>query len=322
MALAVSGCGGGSGPGTGQPRPQLDPPQAAEPVGAPPAKGGLPGRSLKVGAKPEGVAIDARTGLAAVAVQSPPQLVLVDTRGGRIVRRVPLPGTARHVSLAAPGGPFLVPVEPDDSLVEVRFDGTTRRTEVGDNPHDATAVGDRYFVADEFGSTLTVVRNGAVVGEVPVDAQPGGVATVGDQVAVIAVRAYTVELYDGRADRPRGGGGQSAGLGPSHVVTGPGGRLAIADTRGHALVVYDTEPKLRFARRIPLDGTPLGLATGDDGRVWVALSERNRAFPVDLETGRSGRSIRTVRDPFSLAAGDGVLAIASRSTGTLQITRP
>ncbi len=247
--------------------------------------------------------------------------MLVDTRGEQVVRRVPLPGTARHVSLAKPGGPFLVPVEPDDSLVEVAFDGSTRRTEVGDNPHDATAIGDRIFVADEFGSTLTVVRDGKVVGEVPVDAQPGGVAAVGDQVAVVAVRAYTVELYSD-ADRPLGGGGQSAGLGPSHVVVDPDSRLAIADTRGQALVVYDTVPKLRFKRRIKLGGTPLGLAAGDDGRIWVALSDGNRVFPVDLGDGSIGKDVRTVRDPFSLAAGDGALVIASRSGGTLQIVRP
>ena len=106
------------------------------------------------------------------------------------------------------------------------------------------------------------------------------------------------------------------------MVTGPGGRLAIADTRGRALVVYDTVPELRFRRRVDLAGTPLGLAAGDDGRVWVALSDGNRVFPVDLENGTIGPSVRTVRDPFSLAAGDGALVIASRSTGTLQITRP
>ena len=317
-ALVLAGCGDADRGAAPVPTPQLDPPQAAEPAGAPPVEGTPPGRIVKVGAKPEGVAIDPRSGLAAVAVQSPPRLVLVDVRTGRVERRVPLPGTARHVSLARPGGPFLVPVEPADALVEVGTDGSTRQTAVGDNPHDATAVGNRIFVVDEFGSTLTVVRDGRVVGQVPVDAQPGGAARVGDQVAVIAVRAYTVELYDGRSDRPRGGGAQSAGLGPSHVVTGPAGRLAIADTRGRALVVYDTVPKLRFKRRIGLGGVPVGIAAGD-GRVWVALSNRNQVLPVDLASGRLGDPLATVRDPYSLAAGAGVLAIASRSEGTLQI---
>ena len=318
--VLLAGCGGSDGTKpSAAPTPQLDPPQATEPVGAPPVGGMPPGRVVRVGTKPEGVAYDASTGLAAVAVQSPPRLVLVDAATGGVVRRVPLPGTARHVSLARPGGPFLVPVEPDDSLVRVSQDGGSERVPVGDNPHDATEVGDRTFVVDEFGATMTVVRGGRVVGQVPVDAQPGGVVGVGNRVAVISVRAYTVELYDATSDRPRGGGSQSAGLGPSHVARGSGGRIGITDTRGRALVVYDTRPKLRFRRRIPLDGTPVGIA--GDRRVWVALSDRNQVVPVDLESGEVGEPVRTVRNPWSIAVGGGRLVVASRSEGTLQLTR-
>jgi len=161
----------------------------------------------------------------------------------------------------------------------------------------------------------------------PVDAQPGGVTAVGGQVAVIAVRAYTVELYDGSSDKPRGGGAQSAGLGPSHIAIGPEDRLAITDTRGKALMVYDTRPKLRFRARVDLDGTPVGIA-GDARRgvVWVALSERNRVVPVDLrgEKPKVGKAIDTVRNPFSLAVdpSSGRLAIASQADGTLQLVDP
>ncbi len=134
--------------------------------------------------------------------------------------------------LARPGGPFLVPAENANALVEVDpRTGATRMTKVGDYPHDATAVGPRIFTADEFGSTLSIVRDGRRVGQIPVDAQPGNVVAVGDRVAVVSVRSYTVELYDGRSDRPRGGGSQSAGLGPSHAALGPG---RPAGHHGHA----------------------------------------------------------------------------------------
>lgn len=321
-ALILAGCGGAAE----SPQPQLDPPRATEPAPAPPTEGTPPGRIVKVGERPEGVAIDPQTRLAAVAVRSPNRLVLVDLATHRVRREVPLPGTVRHVGLARPGGPFLVPVESANSLLEVDpRTGATRTTKVGDYPHDATAVGERIFTADEFGSTMSVVRDGRRVGQVPVDAQPGNVVAVGDQVAVIAVRSYTVELYDATVDAPRGGGSQSAGLGPSHAVLGPEGRLAIGDTRGHALMVYDTRPELRFRARVPLDGTPVGLAS-DAGRgvVWVALSERNRVVPVDLrgKEPELGEPVKTVRNPFSVAvdpAGGG-LAIASRTDGTLQVT--
>ncbi|MGI8623321.1 MAG: YncE family protein [Solirubrobacteraceae bacterium] len=324
--VLLAGCGSAprSTPG---PRAQLDPPRAAEPVAAPPVEGTPPGRVVRVGAKPEGVAVDPVTHLAAVAVESPPALVLVDVRTGRVTRRVPLPGNARHVALARPGGPFLVPAETANALVEVDpRTGDARTTKVGDHPHDATAVGARVFTADEFGSTLSVVRGGRRLRSVPVDAQPGGVAAVDGKVAVVGVRAYTVELF-GATDDPRGGGGQSAGLGPSHVVVGPAGRLGIADTRGQALVVYDTRPKLRFRARVPLGGTPVGIA-GDPRRgvVWAALSERNRVVPVDLrgKAPKLGPPVRTVRNPFSVGVDpvSGRLAIASRTAGTLQLVTP
>ncbi|WP_026910757.1 YncE family protein [Patulibacter minatonensis] len=326
----LAGCGSSdtttvTAPG---PRPQLDPPQAAEPVTGPPVTGELPGRTVRVGAKPEGIAVDPDTHVAAVAVQSPDALVLLDDRTGRVLHRVPLPGQVRHVGLAKPGGPFLVPVETADTLVTV--DPATGRelstTKVGNHPHDAAAVGDRIFTADEFGSTISVVRGGKLVGQVPADAQPGGIAAVGDQVALIAVRAYTVELFSA-SDRPRGTGAQSAGLGPSHVVTGPSGRLAIADTRGQALIVYDTEPRLRFRGRIALGGTPVGLAS-DPGRgvVWTALSERGTAVAVDLRGAkpRITKREKTIRNPFSIGVDtdSGRLVVASRSDGTLHLLDP
>lgn len=315
-AAAMAGCGDDA---PSPPRPQLDPPQAAEPVGAPPSED-PPGRVIDVGDTPEGVAYERVSGLVGVAVDSPPRLVLIDPGTGQTVREVPLPGSARHVSAA--DGRFLVPVESADQLVEVTPGREPVVTDVGDGPHDAVKVGGRIFTADEFGSTMSVVRRGRLVGQVPVDAQPGGVAGVDGQVAVVAVRAYTVELYDGRVDSPRGGGGQSAGLGPSHVVVGPDGILAICDTRGRALVLYDTEDRLRFRGRVPLDGTPVGIATDDEGRVWVTLTERNRAVAVDVRAGKVVDSVDTVRNPYTIAAGDGLLAIASEADGTLQLLEP
>jgi len=326
-AAVLAGCGGGDDR-PAPPAPQLDPPGATEPALAPVPDETPPGRIVELGARPEGVAVDVQSRTAAVAVRKPNRLLLIDSATGAVRREVALPGTARHVSVAGPGGPFLVGAESADALVEVDpRSGAKRVTAVGDFPHDATAVGERIFTADEFGSTMSVVRDGRRVGQVPVDAQPGNVVAVGDRVAVISVRAYTVELYDATSDEPRGLGSQSAGLGPSHAVPGPDGQLVIGDTRGRALMVYDTEPQLRFRARVELDGTPVGLAADPDrGRVWVALSERNQAVPVDLrgEQPELGPPVATVRNPFSLAVepATGRLLIASQSEGTLQLVTP
>lgn len=330
-AVVATGCGADGETKTvtvaATPAPQLDPPEATEPVAGKPGGPKPGGIVVAVGKKPEGVAIDPETHVVAVAVQDPDALVLLDSRTGKTLRKVALPGFARHVSLAKPGGPFLVPVEPTDELMTVdprTF--ATSSTPVGDNPHDATAVGPRYFTADEFGSTMSVVRGGRQVGQTPVDAQPGGVTAVGDQVASIAVRAYTIELFSA-TDSPRGGGSQSAGLGPSHAVTGPLGRVGITDTRGQALVLYDTDPRLRFRARVPLGGTPVGIAA-DPGRgtIWLSLSERGQAVPVDVrgEKPKVGRRVNTVINPFSMAVDTdtGRLAVASRTEGTLQLVDP
>lgn len=330
LALTLAACGDKDTPterSGARPAPQLDPPQAAEPVAGPPVAGTPPGRIVRVGNGPEGVAVDSQSHVAAVAVEDPPRLVLVDTRSGERLREVRLPSSARHVSLAAPGGPFLVPCEEADRLVEVDpRTGDARETAVGDNPHDATAIGPRRYTADEFGSTMTVVRDGKATGTVPVDAQPGGIAAVDGKLFVNAVRSYTIEQYSA-GDRPAGSGSQSAGLGPSHVVEGPSGRIAISDTRGQALVVYDTRPRLRFRARVPLGGTAVGLA-GDPGRgtVWVTLSERARVVPVDLRAQEPviGEPVRTARNPLSVGVdtATGRLAVASKADGTLQLVDP
>ena len=289
----------------------------------------MPGVVVKVGAKPEGVAVDSRTGAVAVAVDQPPRLVLIaGARKGltnAAQRQVALPGTARHVELAKSGGPFLVPVETANMLLQVpEGAGPIIRTRVGNHPHDAAYLKGAAYTVDEFGSTLSEVRGGKLTRQVPVDAQPGGVTAVGDTLAITAVRAYTVEQF--RQRDLLGLGAQSAGLGPSHLTHDAAGRLYIADTRGEQLIVYATKPRLKFVGRVRLGGTPLGLAVDQRrGRLWITLSERNQLLQLNLaDTPKIERRIATVRDPFSNAVDPltGRVYVASRSDGTLQAITP
>jgi DNA-binding beta-propeller fold protein YncE len=319
------GPGAGRGPAAGAPAEPLPfPPRAFEP-----GRGGRPpgrpeGRTVQVGGRPEGVAVDPGSGLAAVGVKGPDGLVLLDVRTGRIVRRVPLSSGPRHVQLAAPGGPFLVPAEATDELVEVFPDGRTQATKVGDNPHDATARDGTAWTADEFSSTVSEVRDGRTVRRVPVDVQPGGIVALEDgTVAVVSVRAYTVELLD-RDLRPLGS--QNAGYGPSHVVADVRGRLYIADTRGGGISVFDTRPRLRFAARLELPGSPYGLALDRGrGRLWVTRTARNEVAEIDV-SGRPRvlRTLGTIQQPNTVGVDPetGTLVIASASTGTVQLLRP
>jgi hypothetical protein len=72
--------------------------------------------------------------------------VLADTRTGRITRRVLLPGHLRHLQLAAPGGPVLVPDENSGAVLTVALPSgeVTARVRTGVSPHDATRAGNGH----------------------------------------------------------------------------------------------------------------------------------------------------------------------------------
>ena len=302
------------------------PPQAAEPAASPAVEETPPGRIVEVGNGPEGVAFDSRSGLVAVGTREPGELVLVDGASGEIRKRVRIPSAPRHLDVARPGGPVLVPAEDADALVEVSLpEGDTRVTEVGENPHDVAFLDDRIYVGDEFSSTLSVVEDGRLVRQVPVDVQPGGVMEIDDEIAIVSVRAYTLELFS-LEDDLQAQGSQNAGLGPTHVVRDAENRLYIADTRGDAISVFQTEPRLKFVGRLELPGAPYGIAIDRErGRVWVTLTARNEV--VELNAADQPEVLRrfpTVRQPNTLAVSPGGnrLFIASRTDGTLQLLDP
>ena len=98
----------------------------------------------------------------------------------------------------------------------------------------------------------------------------------------------------------------------------------MADTRGGAVLVYATEPRLKPVGWIELPGSPYGLAVDGD-RLWVTLTERSEL--VELQAGDEPKRLRsfpTMRQPNSVAVepGSGRVFVASRADGTLQITDP
>ncbi|HEX2085845.1 MAG TPA: hypothetical protein VHF89_09195 [Solirubrobacteraceae bacterium] len=324
LAAALLAAAGPAGCGSGE-DPRSFPP-AAEPARSPvPAKAPA-GKVMRVGAKPEGVVADARTGLVAVALTAPDRLALVDHRSGRVVGGVPLPGAPRHIRLAGPGGPVIVPAESGDALAEVPLRrGRVRVTKVGDGPHDADARGGRVFVADEFGSTLSIVAGGRRVAQVRAPLQPGGLAVVpGGPVALVAVRERVLALFDPAtgeriAQAP-------AGVGPTHVEAGDGGRVYVADTDGDAILLFRTRPDLELVRRVALPGRPYGMTIDRTrGRLWVTLTARNEV--VWLPANGAPRPVDrypTVRQPNSVAVHEptGRVFVASRTDGTLQLLDP
>jgi DNA-binding beta-propeller fold protein YncE len=311
--LTLSGCGGSG---------------AAEPGTAPPI-GTLPaGRVVQVGEQAEGVVADPLSHLVAVGVRNPARLVLVDGRTGVITARVPLPGHLRHLHLAAPGGPVLVPGEATGTLITVGLPSgaVTSRVPIGRYAHDATVTASGIIaVADELGKALVLVRDGQVVHRFTDVTQPGGLTAVGDLIALVDVEQHTLSSYD--TTRPARRARVPAGDGPTHLVADRRGRLLVADTHGNRLLTFTTTPTLRRVASTRLPGTPYGLAydpTRD--RLWVTLTARNQVVGLDLTDPRPREITRlpTVRQPNTVAVhpDTGRIFVASRTDGTVQLIDP
>ena len=313
--------------GTRPPTETLPPP--AEPRSAPAPAQPPPGSQVAVGAAPEGIVVDAVTRTVAVTKRDPNELVLINADTGEITGRTPLPGHARHLQLAQPGGPVLVPVESADALVRVSLPGGEARQQIitGTFPHDASqAPNGTVFVANELGGTVTALRGTDELEVVKVftdSVQPAGLAPVGDRMGLLDVRKNDLTIYDA-ADLSIVGS-TPAGAGPTHLVADKHGRMIAADTRGDAVRVFSTDP--RQLAEVAQPGGPYGITydpTRD--RLWVSSSGTNEVIGYDMAepTPREVSRVPTVQNPYTVGvdAQTGRLFIAGVTDGVVQIVDP
>lgn len=313
LALGLIGCSSKAKPPT--------PHTAAEPAVAPSLTTAPPGTVVAVGAAPEGIVYDPLTGLVAVAVRNPDRLVLLDGATMRIRKEIPLAGHARHLQLAKPGGPVIVPEEDRNQLALVALPGgSTSVIRTGTSPHDAAAVTGGYVAGDEFGSSITVIRTGQPPQTVGGVEQPGGVIDLGDTVAIIDVKGYVVSTY--RVSDGTQLATVAAGAGPTHGVRTSTGSILVSDTRGNEVLGFGTDPLAQQAR-LPLPGSPYGLAA--DPRqplVWVTLTGRNQVVGVSVAGSELTEVARldTVQQPNTVAVAPGshTIWIAGNKAGVVQ----
>jgi hypothetical protein len=310
-------------------RPSADTlPPPAEPQAAPPPEAPIIGRIVLVGAAPEGVVVDATTRCVAVAKRDPNQLVLINADTGVITGRTPLPGHARHLQLAAPGGPVLVPVESANALVRVDLpDGHAEPPILtGTSPHDASqAPNGTVFVGNELGGTVTVLRGNHVIKIFTDSVQPAGMASVGTSMGMLDVRKNDLTIYD--ADRLTIVGSAPAGAGPTHLVADRHGRMIAIDTRGDAVRVFIPFPVPREVGSVAQPGGPYGV-TYDPARdrLWVASSGTNEVVGYDMTnaTPREIQRLPTVQNPYTIGVDSttGRLFVVGVTTGAVQIIDP
>lgn len=312
VMTVLPGCGGPSAPPPSEPPatpPHTTPggplPPPAEPEEARPVSGLPPGRILPLpGGSPEGAVVDPATGILAVALRQPDGVALVDHDSGE-VRTVATPGAARHLSSSRPGE-LLLSAENTDMLIRVALpQGTiTEQVQVGRQPHDAASFGRSLFVSNEGGGSVGVVQDGKMSREIPGFAQPGGLTISGDRLVVVDVRKNTLHIIEPTtmaeiAELP-------AGAGPSHVRPIGAGRVAVADTRGNAVLTYQVTGMPRQISRNTVPGRAYGLSS-DPGRglLYTALSNTNQV--VRWRTGPDGslrdpKTLATVRQPDDVAS--------------------
>jgi YD repeat-containing protein len=306
---------------------------AAEPAAAPAPVVPPAGAVLPVGNAPEGIVVGT-SGVGAVAVRNPDGVALIDAATGAVRRVVPTSAAARHLALAGPDGPVLVPLEGSNELCELDLvDGRLMSTVtgVGRQPHDAAqTAGGTIIVTNELGGGVVFVRGGAVIaalGGGPV--QPGGVASTDDYAAVADVQGNGVWVYEGSFRRLVAHG--PVGVKLTHAVALFGDLAAFADTDGGAVFVERIDPQLGQVARINAPGKPYGLAyDAAHRRLYVTLTALNLLRLIDLSDVLKPRvvgDVPTVRQPNSVAVdplSGNVLVTGSDpgGAGGLQIITP
>jgi DNA-binding beta-propeller fold protein YncE len=301
---------------------------AAEPGIAPPPSTTLPGRMVRVGARPEGITVDDVTRTVVVAIREPDQLVLLNADTAGISGRIPLPGSVRHLELATQGSQVLVPVESANALVRLDLpQGVVSPPIVtGTSPHDAAAASNgAVFVGNELGGTVSVLRGSQIVKVFTDSVQPAGMAAVGTAVGMLDARKNSLTVYD--ADKLSIVGSTPGGAGPTHLVADRHGRMIATDTRGNVIRVFDPLPTPREVGNVSQSGAPYGIAYDHArDRLWVASSGANEVvcYSMAESTPREIARIATVQNPYSLAVDSltGRLFIAGVTGGLLQIIDP
>lgn len=316
-SLAAAGCGGGDS-GEAMFAPAAEPAVAPEPATEP------AGDVIELGGEIEGLAFDPGTRTLAAVGRDPGVLNLVDAASFTIREQTDVGRGARHLQLAAPGGPVLVPAQFTDELWQVNpGSGRARSVVVGESPHDVAALEGRYFVGDEGGDTLTVVEGNRVEATLDAPVQPGSVEEVGGAIAVVAVAERVLTVYDPAV--PEELATVPAGVGPTHAAA-LGERLFVADTEGDTVIEFRVstgEAAPSEVGVLAIGDAPYGLAMDvNRERLWVSATGRNEVVAIELGEGgmELGASFPTVRQPNSVAVDEktGDLYVASRTDGLLQ----
>ena len=252
---------------------------------------------------------------------------------------VPTQGSPRHLELAAPDGPVIVPLEQSDTVEEISLsDGSVSNmvTGVGRNPHDANqAANGTIVVANELGGGVIFLRDGKQVGSLPPGpVQPGGVAIVDNYAAVSDVRGLGIWVYDVTTGQQVAQ--QEVGQQLTHAIAlaprgepstdGPTkGVVAVADTVGGSVYLEKITPQVEQVARIDGIERPYGMAfDAARNRLYVALSGQNLLRTYDVSDPANPKAlgdVPTAQQPNAVAVDpqNGSVLVTGTADGLLQV---
>ena len=150
--------------------------------------------------------------------------------------------------------------------------------------------------------------NGAIVGQVPLEAAPG-------QIALAAGSVWVTDSADHAVLRIENGQVRQVirvGAGPSGIAVGSGA-VWVANTLGGTVTRIDPGTD-QVVQTIPVGNQPTGIAYGE-GAVWVANTADHTVVGIDPRTGKVFRSVGLDASPTDLAVGAGAVWVTSQSSG-------
>lgn len=324
-ALLLAGCSSGGSKDPLQASPSL---AAATPAKAPPPGKKPAGTVIPVAGDITSATVDPRTGTLAVAVSSPPSLLLyatddLDNPKPR-ARTVPLPGKAGDVSVGEHG--LLVPVPSANTLVRVSLpDATVHKVTVPGSPTDAVSFHGDTVVALPQEQSVVLLDGDRVRKTIHGSAiHPDRVLVAGDRLVVLdRLRSALFDVDVAGADF---GAGLRAGQGATNAVADNFGRALVVDTRRDALLAFSVDPVTR-RQLFPVPGDPYGIAYDPKRHLaWITATASNQVIAYDVARGEpvEKRRVPTVRQPDTVTVDprSGAVIVASAAGKGIQVVQP
>ncbi len=274
------------------------------------------------------LATDSDTGVLAVAVQDPDQVLLYDLDTLEEPAQEPttvveLPGPAEQLTVSQN---TLVAAVPSASvLARISLpEGELHTTSIRGRPTGTAPFEDRLLVSLRESEAVAVVEDGRVVSTIQGGLNSADDVVVADGYPVVLDRLRSA-VFAVDVEGRNIGEGLRAGQGATNMVTDSFGRVFTIDTRRGAVLAFSTDPLL-LRQRYPVSGGAYALAY-DERRhlLWVTLTERNEVVGFDVRGGEPTEKHRypTIRQPNSItveertsrivigsAAGEGIQVIA------------